>query len=70
MAKQFGLIAAASALGATVEDLAQAVLEEEASKTRRSRGITGAQLRITRRTIGKVERAHKQLAQLARKHVR
>lgn len=69
MAKQFGLIAAASALGATVEDLAQAVLDEEA-KPRRGRGITASQLRTTRRTIGKVERAHKQLAQLARRHVR
>lgn len=69
MAKQFGLIAAASALGATVEDLAQAVLDEEA-KPRRGRGITASQLRTTTRTIGKIERAHKQIARAARAHTR
>lgn len=69
MAKQFGLVAAASALGASVEDLAQAVLDEEA-KPRRGRGITASQLRTTTRTIGKIERAHKQIARAARAHSR
>lgn len=69
MAKQFGLVGTAAAIGATVEDLAQAVLDEE-SKPRRGRGITAANLRVTRRTIGKLERAHRQIAKAARSHTR
>lgn len=69
MAKQFGLVAAASALGASVEDLAQAVLEEEA-KPRRRRGISAREMSVTTRTMGKVERMHRKIAQAARRHTR
>lgn len=69
LAAQVGITAAAATLGASEQEVAEAVLA--AMKRRgRGRGITAAQLRTTRRTIGKLERAHKQIAKAARQHVR
>lgn len=68
LAKEVGIVAAASAIGATADEIAQAVLDEQ-TKQRRGRGITAAQLRTTTRTIGKLERAHRVVAKAARAHV-
>ena len=69
LAKQIGIVGAASALGAGVEDVAEAILQEDKAP-RRGRGISPAQMRVTLRTIGKVERAHKKIAKVARAHTR
>jgi hypothetical protein len=69
LAAQVGITAAAATLGASETEVAEAVLA--AMKHRgKGRGISAAQLRITRRTIGKLERAHKQIAKAARQHTR
>jgi hypothetical protein len=60
IAKTLGIQGAATALGLGAVEIAQMVLDEDKRKGRRG-GITGAQLRTTRRTIGKVERAHRQI---------
>lgn len=69
LAAQVGIVAAASTLGASPEEVAEAVLQSMKHRGR-GRGITAAQLRTTRRTIGKLERAHKQIAKAARQHTR
>lgn len=68
LAKEVGLTAAATALGVSAVELAEAIMQEE-GKARRGRGITASQLRTTTRTIGKLERAHRQVARAARAHV-
>lgn len=68
LAKEMGLSVAAGAIGATAVDLAEAVMQQEGGGRRRSRGITGAQLRTTRRTMGKIERMHRLIVKEARKH--
>lgn len=65
LARRIGIEAAAVALGVGVADVAQAIMQHEKHAHRRGRGITAAQLRTTRRTITKVENAHRQLARLA-----
>lgn len=67
LAKKVGLEAGAAALGVSAVELAQAVLEEEASGGgRRGRGVTAAQLRTTRRTMRVVSRMHSQIQGYAR----
>lgn len=62
IAKTLGIQAAATALGLGAVEIAQMVLDEEVRVRRRRRGgITGAQMKTTRRTIGKVERLHRQI---------
>lgn len=61
LAKSMGITAAATALGIGAADLAEMVLQD-AGKRGRGRGVTGAQLRITRRTMRTVERMHRQIA--------
>lgn len=68
LAKEVGLTAAATALGVSAVELAEAIMQEE-GKPRRGRGITASQLRVTKRTIGKLERAHRDIARAARQHV-
>ena len=53
MAKEVGLTAAATALGLSVAQLAQVVVDES-TKTRRGKGVTAAQLRVTRSTTRRV----------------
>ena len=67
LAKQMGLATAAGAIGATIQDLAEAVMQESAHPRRR-RGISASSLRVTKRTIGQLERAHKQISRAARAH--
>ena len=69
LAKSVGLSAAAGALGATVVDLAEAVMQEEGRKHRR-RGISAADLSRTTRTMARVERMHRRIAKAARSHTR
>lgn len=65
LAKEIGLTAAATALGASVVDLAEAVMHHDKKKKHHRRGITAAQLRTTGRTIRRVERMHHTIARLA-----
>lgn len=60
IAKTLGIQAAATALGIGAVEIAQMVLDD-AQRRRGRGGITGAQMRTTRRTIGKVERLHRQI---------
>lgn len=69
LAKNVGLSAAAGALGASVVDLAEAVMQEEGRKRRRT-GISAAALTTTTRTMGRIERMHKRIAKAARSHSR
>ena len=69
LAKNVGLSAAAGALGASVTDLAEAVMQEEGRKRRR-RGISASDLARTTRTMGRVERMHRRIAKAARAHAR
>lgn len=68
LAREMGITAAATALGVGAAELAEAVLDET-KRGRRGRGITAAQIRTTTRTIRKLERAHAQIARVARAHV-
>jgi hypothetical protein len=63
-AKVLGLAAASGALGVSVDQLAQVVLEQASRPKRRGRGISGRDLRTTRRTTRTIIRMHAQLAQL------
>lgn len=55
IAKTLGIQAAATALGIGAIEIAQIVLDEEVKKKRRrGGGVTGAQLRTTRKTMRKV----------------
>lgn len=57
LAKRVGLEATAAALGVTVVEVAQLIaahLMSSAAKRKRGRGITGRDVRITRRTIHKI----------------
>lgn len=65
LAKEIGLTAAATALGASVVDLAEAVMHHDKKKKHHRRGITAAQLRTTGRTIRRVERMHHTISRLA-----
>lgn len=59
LARRVGIEAAAVALGIGAVDLAQMVLEDAVAKKKKHGGVTASQLKVTRRTIGKVERMHK-----------
>jgi len=62
LAKQIGLDAAAAALGISAVELAQMVLSDSARTSRgNSRGISGADLRRTRRTMNKIKSINKYL---------
>lgn len=62
LAKRVGIDAAAAALGVSAVELAEMVLaEQERAGRRRSRGVSAADLRRTRRTIGTIERMHRQI---------
>lgn len=62
LAKQIGLDAAAAALGISAIELAQMVLSDTARTSRgNSRGISGADLRRTRRTMNKIKSINKYL---------
>lgn len=65
LAKRVGIDAAAAALGIGAVDLAQMVLQET-SKKRRARGVSGADLRRARRTIGKITRMHSYIVHACR----
>lgn len=69
LAKNVGLSAAAGAVGASLEEMAEAVMQEEGRKHRR-RGISGRDLAVTTRTMGRVERMHRKIAKAARAHAR
>ena len=69
LAREVGIVAAASALGATAAEVAEAILEED-KRPRRGRAITAAAVRTTTRTIGRIEKLHKRIAKVARAHVR
>lgn len=66
LAKSIGIQAAATMLGIGVAELAQAVLQESTRKRGRARGISARDFRTTSRTIGKFNRMHHRIAQLAR----
>lgn len=67
LARRVGIDAAAAALGISAVELAEMVLaEEETRGRRRGRGISAADLRRTRRTIGKIARAHAQIVAACR----
>lgn len=61
IAKTLGIQGAATALGIGAVEIAQMVLDEGQRRGRRG-GITSAQMRTTRRTIGKVMGLHRQIA--------
>jgi hypothetical protein len=63
-AKVLGLAAASGALGVSIDQLAQVVLEQASRPRRRGRGISGRDLRTTRRTTRTIIRMHSQLEQL------
>ncbi|HEX6158424.1 MAG TPA: hypothetical protein VFZ54_20535 [Burkholderiales bacterium] len=69
LAREVGIVAAASALGATTAEVAEAIMEED-KKPRRGRAITSAAVRTTTRTISRIERLHKKIAKVARAHAR
>lgn len=60
LTKAVGYTAAASALGIGVNDLAEWMLS--GAGKRRGKGVTGAQLRTTKRTMAVVEKMHRQIA--------
>lgn len=67
LARRVGIDAAAAALGISAVELAEMVLsEEERRGRRRSRGVSGADLRRTRRTINTIERMHDQIVRACR----
>jgi hypothetical protein len=53
LTKQIGIVAAAAALGITANDVAEMILAET-GKRRRVRGISGRDIKCTRRTLGKL----------------
>lgn len=67
LAKRVGMEAAAVALGVSAVELAEMVLADQEKKSRRrGRGVSGADLRRTRRTIRTVERMHDQIVSACR----
>lgn len=69
IAKAFGIQTAAAALGVTAVEVAQAVMQDATKKRRRNRGITPRDMRVTGRTVNKLNRMHAKIAQIARKGV-
>lgn len=61
MARLIGIEATAVALGITAADVASMIVAESAKPARRARGISGRDVRITRRTIGKIRGIEKGL---------
>jgi hypothetical protein len=67
LARQVGIETAAVALGITAVELAQMLASDIASTpTRRSRGISGADIRRTRRTLGKFNSMQRLISQACR----
>lgn len=67
IAKSFGIQTAAAALGVTAIEVAQAVMQDATKKRRRNRGITPRDMRVTGRTVNKLNRMHAKIAQIARR---
>ena len=61
LAQQVGIDAAAVALGITAVDVAQLIATDVGKPKRRSRGISAADMRCTRRTVAAVRGIQKQL---------
>jgi hypothetical protein len=59
LTKAVGYTSAAAALGITVQDLAEWVMQGE---RKRGKGVTAAQLKTTKRTMTVVEKMHRQIA--------
>ena len=55
LAKKVGMEAAAAALGISIVELAQMVMEDDAKKRRRRQGISSSEVRITKRTMSKLK---------------
>jgi hypothetical protein len=73
LAKQIGMDAAAAALGCGVADLAAMIInaqESAARKSRRGRGISGRDVRTTRRTLTKIRSIEHSLAGSCRPRTR
>jgi len=71
LSQRFGLEVAAAGLGVALIDVAQAVFSHHRHRRRRrARGITGRDMRTSRRTIRKLTRMHHELASLAAQGVR
>jgi len=67
LAKKVGLETAAVALGVSAVELAEMVLaDQEQRGRRRSRGVSGTDLKRTRRTIRTIERMHQQIVSACR----
>jgi len=67
LARKVGLETAAVALGVSAVELAEMILADQERKgRRRGRGVSGADLRRTRRTIRTVERMHDQIVAACR----
>jgi hypothetical protein len=52
--RQMGMIGAIAALGILAAEMAEIVIGETSKRRRRVRGITGRDIRCTRRTLGKI----------------
>jgi hypothetical protein len=64
LAKQVGIDTAAVVLGVTVVEVAQMVFaHQQTLGRRRGRGISGRDVKVTRRTIGKIRTIEKSLAE-------
>jgi len=61
LARQIGIEAAAVALGITIVEVSEAFINET-GKRRRARGISGRDIRVTRRTINKIRGVERDLA--------
>jgi len=61
LARQIGIEAAAVALGITIVEVSEAFITET-GKRRRARGISGRDIRVTRRTINKIRGVERDLA--------
>jgi len=63
-AKVLGLAGTAAGFGIAIDQLAAVVLQESTRRPRRSRGISAASMRTTRRTTRQIIRMHRDLSQL------
>jgi len=62
--KILGIAGASAALGVSIDQIAQVVLQEATRRRRGRRGISAADLKRTRSTVRKITRMHHDLAQL------
>lgn len=64
MIRFMGITAASAAMGLAVSDLAEIWFAHHNKRGRRGGGITASQLRVTRRTVGKINTMHRHLREL------